>query len=68
MERIMKNTSNEGLTASYLAHKEESDQIIKEIKGAFADKLTDKQKIARLELENQELRNQLLMGRYTAKR
>ena len=79
---MKKNTSNEGLTASYLAHKEESDQIIHEIKEAFVnnktyhDGLSEAQtmigerelKIARLELENQELRNQLLMSRHTAKR
>ena len=62
----MKCTSNENLTASYLKHKEESDQIIHEIRGAFAinktyhDGLSEAQTIiGRLELENMVLRQQL---------
>jgi len=60
------NTSNENLTASYLQHREESDQIIHEIREAFAinktyhDGLSEAQTIiGRLELEILILRQEL---------
>lgn len=67
----------EGLSPSYLQHKEESDQIIHEIRETFAinktyhDGLSEAQTmigerdlvIVRLEQENQELRNALFMER-----
>ena len=75
-KNIMKNTSNQNLTAAYLKHKEESDQIVHEIQETFAnnktyhDGLSEAQTmigereltIARLELENRGLRNELFLS------
>lgn len=79
--KIHKPQKIEGFSESYLKHKEESDQIIHEIKQTFEinktyhDGLSEAQtiigrldlEIIRLAKENQNLRNALLIERSVSK-